>query len=320
MAKKKIAIIGECMIELSGQPFSPMRQNYGGDTINTAIYLNMLSNSAIDTHYVTSMGADPLSTAIVNKWQEHGVATDFVLTNPDKHAGLYMIQNDADGERTFQYWRNDSAAKYLIQHEKFMGVLDTINQFDAVYLSGISLAILTEEDCHLLLGYIAKLKANGVKFIYDSNYRPSLWSSKNHCVTANNKAYSMADLALVTFDDEALLWQDSHIEETRARLHKVGVTALVVKDGANGCQYSELNHNNDIIVFKYSTQAVDQIVDTTAAGDSFNAGFLSQWLLGHSIEQSAHCGNALARQVIQQQGAIVPIDKTLIVTALQISP
>ncbi|MDT0602522.1 sugar kinase [Thalassotalea castellviae] len=317
MAKKKLAIIGECMIELSGQPFSPMMQNYGGDTINTAIYTSMLCNDTIDTHYVTSMGTDPLSEAIINKWQAHGVNTDFVLANADKQAGLYMIQNDANGERTFQYWRNDSAAKYLIKHEKFIGVLKSLNQFDAVYLSGISLAILSEEDCNLLLSYLAKLKANGVKFIYDSNYRPSLWTSKVHCETVNNKAYNLADLALVTFDDEALLWQDSSIEESRDRLHKLGVTTLVIKDGANGCQYSELNHNNEIIVFKYSTVAADKVVDTTAAGDSFNAGFLSQWLQGNSIEQSAQCGNALARQVIQQKGAIVPIDKALIESSMK---
>ncbi|MGL1956863.1 MAG: sugar kinase [Colwellia sp.] len=311
MTNKKIAIIGECMIELSGQPFSQMLQNYGGDSMNTAIYLKTLNGNAIDVHYVSSMGTDQLSKAVIEKWQQHNINTDFVLPNPDKHAGLYMIQNDIHGERTFQYWRNDSAAKYMVQHEEFANVIAKLSGFDAIYLSGISLAILSEDDCQTLLCHLEDLKAHGVKIIYDSNYRPTLWSNPEHCVQANNKAYSLADLALVTFDDEAELWHDRTIEDTRQRLHSVGVNALVIKDGANGCQYSEEMANGEINVSFYATSPVEKVIDTTAAGDSFNAGFLSQWLVDKPIEQCSNHGNGLARQVIQQKGAIVTIDKTL---------
>jgi 2-dehydro-3-deoxygluconokinase len=65
MSAKSIAIIGECMVELSGQPFSAMQQNYGGDSINTAIYLKKLAAQSVNVNYVTAMGSDPLSHALI---------------------------------------------------------------------------------------------------------------------------------------------------------------------------------------------------------------------------------------------------------------
>lgn len=308
MTPKSIAIIGECMVELSGQPFTAMQQNYGGDSMNTAIYLKKLAGNEVNVNYVSAMGTDPLSRALIEKWQAHHINTDNVLLSHNKQPGLYMIQNDVSGERTFQYWRSDSAAKYLLQHTDFKKVLTSLAEVDAIYLSGISLAILAEQDCHTLLSHLALLKQQGIKIIYDSNYRPALWSSKMHCHLANNKAYALADLALVTFDDEAQLWGDSNVTQCTERLHQQGAHEVVVKLGADGCQYSKKHLDNSISVELFSTVKIANVVDTTAAGDSFNAGFLAQWLTEQPIKQCAQAGNLLAAQVIQKRGAIVEID------------
>ena len=305
------------MVELSGQPFTAMQQNYGGDSMNTAIYLKKLAGNEVSVNYVTAMGTDPLSHALITKWQGHHINTDSVLLNHDKQPGLYMIQNDASGERTFQYWRSDSAAKYLVQHPDFNKVLTTLAQVDAIYLSGISLAILSEQDCHTLLSHLARLKQQGIKIIYDSNYRPALWSNKMHCHLANNKAYALADLALVTFDDEAQLWGDSSVAQCTERLHQQGAHEVIVKLGADGCQYSKKHTDNSITVELFSTIKIATVVDTTAAGDSFNAGFLAQWLTGQPIKQCAQAGNLLAAQVIQKRGAIVDIDIVTIKHAIK---
>ncbi|WP_149980265.1 sugar kinase [Pseudoalteromonas rhizosphaerae] len=308
MTPKSIAIIGECMVELSGQPFTAMQQNYGGDSMNTAIYLKKLAGNEVNVNYVSAMGTDPLSRALIEKWQAHHINTDNVLLSHNKQPGLYMIQNDVSGERTFQYWRSDSAAKYLLQHTDFKKVLTSLAEVDAIYLSGISLAILAEQDCHTLLSHLALLKQQGIKIIYDSNYRPALWSSKMHCHLANNKAYALADLALVTFDDEAQLWGDSNVTQCTERLHQQGAHEVVVKLGADGCQYSKKHLDNSISVELFSTVKIANVVDTTAAGDSFNAGFLAQWLTEQPIKQCAQAGNLLAAQVIQKRGAIVEVD------------
>ncbi|MBA6222637.1 sugar kinase [Colwellia sp. MB02u-18] len=328
MSAINLAIIGECMIELSMvqnvseqsssgdtssvKTHTTIKQSFGGDSMNTAIYLKKLAGSTVSVHYVSSMGSDPLSTALIKQWQDHGINTDSVLINPDKHAGLYMIQNDANGERTFQYWRNDSAAKYLVQHSDFEKTVEKLKGFNAIYLSGISLAILPEKDSEILVHYLTKLANTGVNIIFDSNYRPALWSSKAHCQKITKRIYALSTLALVTFEDEHELWADNSIEDCRTRLHQQGVKELVIKDGENGCQYSINTALFDTKIEYFATKKVDNVVDTTAAGDSFNAGFLAYWFQSSPIEQCANAGNQLAGQVIQKKGAIVKINTDLI--------
>ncbi|MBV1908048.1 MAG: sugar kinase [Kangiellaceae bacterium] len=302
LSEMNVAIIGECMIEISGQPFGTLNQNYGGDSMNTAIYLKKMAKD-ISISFVSSMGTDSLSQAMINKWQANGVDTQFVLVNENKHAGLYMIENDENGERTFHYWRNDSAAKYMVQHSGFNKVINRLREFNAVYLSGISLAILPSQDQLELLNQLQQLSSHGVKIIFDSNYRPSLWTSETECKDTMQKVFSICDLALVTLEDENLLWNDATVAHCQQRLHDLGVKELVVKDGENGAY-----HSQEGVVTYQSTEKISSVVDTTSAGDSFNAGFLSQWLQGNKPKQCLKVGNALAGQVIQKKGAIVDFD------------
>ncbi|WP_076537082.1 sugar kinase [Shewanella sp. UCD-KL21] len=308
MSSLKIAVIGECMIELKGQVFGDMQQHFGGDVMNTAIYLKKLAADTMDVSFVSSMGTDTLSIALIDRWLSHGILVDKVLLNPHKNAGLYLIQNTPDGERTFQYWRNDSAAKYMVQHLQFNSVIDDLAKFDAIYLSGISLAILPSEDAQYLLLKLKRLTQKGVKLIFDSNYRPSLWSSKQACQQRMKAVMAMSSLALVTFEDEQLLWGDKSLSFARQRLHQQGASLLVIKDGANGCHISHQNSSGIIETQHYPTEPVTHVVDTTAAGDSFNAGFLCYWLQGEPFANCALAGNFTAAQVIAQTGAIVEID------------
>lgn len=325
MGTINIAVIGECMIELSGQPFKTMQQSFGGDIINTAIYLKKLAKDEINVHFVSSVGQDALSDALVEQWQHHGIDTTHVLEDTNKRVGLYMIQNDARGERIFHYWRNDSAARYLMQHADVNHVFEALERFDAIYLSGISLAILPAADCEALLVKLTEMHERGVAIIYDSNYRPALWQysgseinlsaeqSLERAKNINKQILAITDLALMTLDDEQALWQDDDLASCRSRLERFGVGELVLKDGANGCQYSSKDEPS-----LFTTDQIEHVVDTTAAGDSFNAGFLSYWLRKQPIAACAQAGNLTAGQVIQQKGAIVDIDSQTIID--QVSP
>ena len=306
-----IAIIGECMIELNGAPFGTMQQTYGGDTLNAAVYLNRSATShssstntpRIRTSYVTALGADSISQEILKRWQDEGLSTDLVLIDEQRSPGLYLIQLDDVGERTFLYWRNDSAARYMVQHPDFDKITAQLCDVDMVFLSGISLAILPHGDQLKLLTIIQGLRERGVAIAFDSNYRPKLWDSQDATKEAYQLAYQATDIALVTFDDEQLLWGDTTPQYTIRRLHSLGVKTVVVKLGSEGCLISENPENEPV---KITTTPVETVVDSTSAGDSFNGGFLSCYLAGGSIEEACHQGNALARLVIQHHGAIIP--------------
>ncbi|HAS6233459.1 TPA: sugar kinase [Vibrio vulnificus] len=313
---KHIAIIGECMIELNGKPFGSMHQTFGGDTLNAAVYLSRGCEAnnkpdEVKVSYVTALGTDPISTGMLTRWQEEGISTDLVLRDEIRTPGLYLIQLDEQGERTFLYWRNQSAARYLLQHPNFGLVKQALTQVDAVFLSGISLAILPEEDRISLLNLLVELKAQGVEVAFDSNFRPALWPQDNNQTVKNvyQAMYQLTDVALVTFDDEQLIWGDDTPEQTIERLTSVGVGKCIVKLGADGCLVQDSTNQGSSAAQApqaVPTHPVVQVVDTTSAGDSFNGGFLSAYLAGADLATACQRGNALAGAVIQHRGAIIP--------------
>ncbi|EHU4798542.1 sugar kinase [Vibrio vulnificus] len=313
---KHIAIIGECMIELNGKPFGSMHQTFGGDTLNAAVYLSRGCEAnnkpdEVKVSYVTALGNDPISTGMLTRWEDEGISTDLVLRDETRTPGLYLIQLDEQGERTFLYWRNQSAARYLLQHPNFGLVKQALTQVGAVFLSGISLAILPEEDRISLLNLLVELKAQGVEIAFDSNFRPALWPQDNNQTVKNvyQAMYQLTDVALVTFDDEQLIWCDETPEQTIERLTSLGVGKCIVKLGADGCLVQDSTNQGSSTALApqaVPTQSVVQVVDTTSAGDSFNGGFLSAYLAGADLATACQRGNALAGAVIQHRGAIIP--------------
>ncbi|MCT8248621.1 sugar kinase [Proteus faecis] len=303
---KTVAIIGECMIELSGQPFLPQQQRFGGDTLNTALYLSRLIPS-LHPHYITGLGADTYSVLMQKAWENEGINCQSVITIPEKLPGLYAIEIDTCGERSFHYWRNDAAARYIATDHRFAAHLNALPDNSVIYLSGISLAILPPEGKVALLAQLAHLKQRGFTLIVDSNYRPRLWDSIPHAQEWFEKLYSISDIALVTGDDEQILWQNPDLTEQdiARRLHQWGNQNVIVKLGANGAYWSDGKNSGYI-----SPNPIDSVIDTTAAGDSFNAAFIAAWLQNHNLPTCCLWGNTLAGLVIQHHGAIIPHEIT----------
>ncbi|MCK9780631.1 MULTISPECIES: sugar kinase [Enterobacterales] len=303
---KTVAIIGECMIELSGQPFLPQQQRFGGDTLNTALYLSRLIPS-LHPHYMTGLGTDTYSALMQKAWEDEGINCQSVITIPDKLPGLYAIEIDACGERSFHYWRNDAAARYMTTDNRFAAHLNALPDNSVIYLSGISLAILTPEGKEALLAQLTRLKQRGFTLIVDSNYRPRLWDSIPHAQEWFEKLYSISDIALVTGDDEQILWQQPALTEQdiAQRLHQWGNQNVIIKLGVNGAYWSDGKNTGYV-----SPKPINSVIDTTAAGDSFNAAFIAAWLQHHSLPTCCLWGNTLAGLVIQHHGAIIPHEIT----------
>lgn len=313
--KRKIALIGECMVEFGTSPDSNIRQSYGGDSLNTAVYLSILNqDKSADVSYVTSMGNDDLSRDIVANWQQQGINTSNVLIDTKRTVGAYLIRLDANGERSFVYWRDSSAAKHMVSHPEFERIQSTLESMDIIYVSGISLAILSKEDCESLINRLERLSTLGVTIVFDSNHRPRLWEhngGQHYAQHIHKKILSFCELALLTDDDEMTLWGDSNYLDTLARLEKSGVNKVVIKRGKDGCVYKNFIDKEIIHV---GIKEDIQVIDTTSAGDSFNAGFLHGYIRGYKPEECSEIGNSLAGVVIQHRGALV--DKSFLESAI----
>ncbi len=112
---KKIAVIGECMIELS-EKGADVKRGFGGDTLNTSVYIaRQVDPAALTVHYVTALGTDSFSQQMLDAWHGENVDTSLTQRMENRLPGLYYIETDSTGERTFYYWRNEAAAKFWLE-------------------------------------------------------------------------------------------------------------------------------------------------------------------------------------------------------------
>lgn len=305
MTTQNLAVIGECMIELS-QKGADLSRGFGGDTLNTAVYIaRQVAESTLQVHYVTALGTDSFSDEMLHAWQQEKVNTRLVQRLENKLPGLYVIETDEAGERTFYYWRNDAAARYLLASPQAETLCEQLAHFDYLYLSGISVAILDAASRTKLLALLRQCRANGGKVIFDNNYRPRLWQNREETQQAYREVLACTDIAFLTLDDEDLLWGKQPVEQVVQRTQQLGVMEIVIKRGAEACLvFSAEGTEFEIPAVRLPKE---KVVDTTAAGDSFSAGYLAVRLTGGDAVQAAQRGHLTASTVIQHRGAIIPL-------------
>ncbi len=302
--KKRVAAIGECMLELSAAggdaSAGKLQLAYGGDTLNTAVYLARLG-APVD--YVTLLGDDDNSDWMLRCWRSEGVGTELVGRLPGRLPGLYMIRTDERGERSFSYWRGESPARDLFDAPARVEELGrALAAYGLVYLSGISLSLYGDAGRERLFTMLCALREGGTRVAFDSNYRPAGWPDPALARAAFDRACDCADILLPTYEDELALFQDASPLATIDRIRGHGVGEVVLKQGPAGCMVA-----TDGEIIEVPAQAVKSPIDTTAAGDAFNAAYLAGRLRGLAPARAARWGHALAAKVIQHRGAILPL-------------
>lgn len=293
----RIVLVGEAMLELSqdgsSQSSSGWHLAYGGDTLNTAIHL---ARTGLDVAYLTALGTDPFSEDLKARWRAEGLDTTLVLADPARNPGLYAITTDDAGERSFTYWRGESAARHLFACQHIDAALKDAANADLLAFSLVSLAILPEEGRQALISLARKVRARGGLVAFDGNYRPRLWPDRETARAARDAAIATASIGLPTLEDETMLSGETDAAAVAAHWQRLGCAETVVKLGAQGCRLPD-----GAIV---APERVLAPVDTSGAGDAFNAGYLAARLRGEAPAQAAIAGHALAGWTIMRRGAI----------------
>ena len=295
----KIACIGEAMVEvaLTG-PNGAAKVGFAGDVLNTAIYLRRALTAPHEVAFVSMIGRDSLSNQMAAFMEAEGISTAHLARHPTLVPGLYTIATDAVGERSFTYWRESSAARQMfVDPASIQSLLD----FDLVYLSAITLAILPDKARDALFAVLAQLRSKGGQVVFDSNHRPRLWPDLATAQRVVERAWRGCDVGLPSLDDEMALFGDADAAQVQARLMGWGVRQGALKCAALGPVDLGAGWGKDV-----HFAPAPSVVDTTAAGDSFNGGYLGALVLGAAPLAAARAGHAFARAVVQQRGAIVP--------------
>ena len=293
------------MLEVQANGFGPCVLSYGGDTFNTAVYLRRCASvKDIEVSYATGLGVDPLSLQLKQAWQDLGINLSAVESIEGKLPGMYLIETDDKGERSFHFWRENSAARAYFQATE-TALEKAASHCDCIYFSGISLAILDEASRKRLFAMLQKVRATGCRVVFDNNFRPKLWPNRKLAQSVYLEAFAACHTAMITLDDHQAVFDCATLEEALLHAQSLDIPEVVIKRGATN---TLVRQENTVKWISIATQHVQQVIDTTAAGDSFAAGYLSRRLCGKSAEIAAAFGNALAARVIQHRGALIPME------------
>ncbi|MBN9887042.1 sugar kinase [Salipiger abyssi] len=297
----RLLSVGEALVELapSGEP-GLFRAGHAGDTLNTAWYARAMLPSDWRVAYYTGVGADEPSAGLRALLEGAGIEADRLFTHPKRTLGLYMIALK-DGERSFTYWRDSSAARTLAEDPARLAA--ALAGCDVIHLSGITVAILPQEDRDNLHAALAALPET-VTVVFDPNLRPRLWEDAETMCREVTRFAALASIALPSFDDEAAHFGDADPEATLARYGALGCAEVVVKNGEGPVHV--VAHG---VRFVSMPDAVTRPVDTTGAGDSFNGGYLAARLTGAEAQEAVAQAQALARKVVGWRGALMPFDR-----------
>lgn len=288
----RILSLGEMMVELSGAGTDLWRSAFAGDTYNTAWYLAAL-RPGWQISYGTRLGTDAMSDTAMREIAKAGIGTAWVSRDPQRSIGLYMISLQ-NGERSFSYWRGQSAARHLADDAEWLAA--ACDAADVIYLSGITLAILDAPGRARLLSALA-----GRRVVFDPNLRPRLWEDMPTLRQTVTAAAAIAEICLPSFDDEHAIFGDPSSRATADRYARSGAREVVVKNGTG-----PLELLSDGTAWSSPAPKPVVPVDTTGAGDSFNAGYMAARLSGSDMAQAVLAGQTLAGQVVQHPGALLP--------------
>tara|TARA_R110000868_G_scaffold134523_2_gene346570 strand:+ start:3498 stop:4451 length:954 start_codon:yes stop_codon:yes gene_type:complete len=296
---QKVVLFGECMLELRQAPNNAMHRSFAGDAFNTAVYQKR-AFAQQSVSFMSALGKDVISQELMQNCQQEGLDTALIRHSAHHNPGIYLVQTDEHGERSFLYWRENSAARQMM---KLLDdeVRQQVCKADLFFFSGISLAILAPEDRALFWQFLSEVQAAGVSIAFDPNYRTRLWASPEDARQQFALAFAASTIVLPGIEDFATLYGLHDLKDIVGFCQPFNIQELVIKNGPNSvfCCTPEAE-------FSLPITPVKNVVDTTSAGDSFNGVFLGARLAGYDLRQAIELAASAAGLVIQHPGAIVP--------------
>ncbi len=305
---QKIACIGEIMVEVALLADEPGKAQlgFGGDTGNTAIYLaRLLSSTESQVAFASLLGDDSFSCRLKDYLAGEQVDCHLLKQVKGQEMGLYSIEVNNTGERNFHYWRANAPVKDLYEGSEGLKRLEALEKQDVLFYSAITLAVLNGQGRSRLIDFARQQKKGGKTIVFDSNYRARLWQQTPAPEVARiiRDALESSSIALPSIDDLRNIFGKTD-PELKIMLDSLDVGEVVIKRG--GAPLDILQHG------KWHSLSLEKItcaVDTTAAGDSFNAGYIAARIQGLDAITSALQAHKLASCVLGFPGAIIPRNK-----------
>lgn len=296
--KIDIAIIGECLIELSANgslaDTSTLNKYFGGDTVTTAVAVARLGGNVT---YLTKVGNDGFSEFIISSLQKENIDTSLIKANEEQN-GMYIVSHTLDNKEVLYYKRKTAATKLSV--EDFSE--ENIKKLKLIYSTGV-VQSLSASSRELIRESFRIAKENDVLTAYDPNYT-SCFMDSNDTREYFEEIIDYTDIIFLSLKNDAVkLYDIESVDKIMHYMWDKGVKIVVIKSHIDNGYYTGYNGDISFTEFYNSTKAID----ITASGDVFNGGFLYAITNGYSPSDASKFAAVVSGLQTQNYGAIQPI-------------
>ena len=296
--KINVCSIGEAMIEISNIKNSLYNQSFAGDTLN---FCNYLDKKKLNAFFLSAIGKSEINQSLLNFVKSKKISTKYIKQFNQFELGLYLIKNKDNGEKQFFYWRDESAAKQYFNNIDFLNLYKELKNFDYIYFSGITLSIIHISKLNNFIKLLKLLKSKKIKIVFDFNIRPSRWNKKNLNIFLDS-VLKFVDICFLSGEDMNYWKNKNNIKSYEQIVRKYKLKHSIFRKNA---KFTYVFLNKTRYVFK--NKLLKTVVDTSGAGDGFNAAYLSNFIVNNDPVLALKAGSSLGSKIVMKKGAIVDV-------------
>ena len=296
--KPNVCSIGEAMIEISNIKNSLYNQSFAGDTLN---FCNYLDKKKLNAFFLSAIGKSEINQSLLDFVKSKKISTKYIKQINQFELGLYLIKNKDNGEKQFFYWRDESAAKQYFNNIDFIKLYKELKNFDYIYFSGITLSIIHISKLNNFIKLLKLLKSKKIKIVFDFNIRPSRWNKKNLNIFLDS-VLKFVDICFLSGEDMNYWKNKNNIKSYEQIVRKYKLKHSIFRKNA---EFTYVFLNKTRYVFK--NKLLKKVVDTSGAGDGFNAAYLSNFIVNNDPVLALKAGSSLGSKIVMKKGAIVDV-------------
>lgn len=313
MANSQVVAIGEILIDFvltcpRSHVEAPIFEKcFGGSPMNTIVGVSRLE---VSSGAIAAVGDDPFGTFLIEELKRNKVDVSQVKVKKGRRTTIAFVANErTSAERSFLFyrkpWTGETADSALEPNDVDP---DYIGKAKILHVSGFA---LSQNPCrHAVFEAMDCARKSGVRISFDPTLRVDVWDSVSTLQRIYNRALRLSDIVIFSEEESEFLFGTSKPEEAARRAMKYGVGIVGIKLGKKGSYII----SKDGKTFQAPAFKV-KAVDTTGAGDGWNAGLLAGLCKDWDLQKCAIVANAIGALVVTKRGAITALPRKEELTA-----